>query len=663
MRVLGIRTTAAAMVAIVAVGLTSCVPPYPPPPPIPSLSRASVNTGGGDTDGASSEAAISANGRYVAFTSEADNIVAADTNHVRDVFVRDLQTNTTSRVSVATGGTQGNGPSYSPAISGDGRYVTFVSDATNLVAGDTNATSDVFVRDTVANTTTRVSVQSGGGQFTSPSTEPDISADGAIVAFVNTPSTQYQETSKAQLYVRNRNAGTTTLEVEPDDGNHCSSTPVRKLNDPTVSADGRFVAYDAACTDGIDQFDRIVELDRTHNTFTLVFTNTNSDAEHFPATFANVRYSPDANALAWTTNIPGHGCCPEVDKVTVHERTARYGSGDITASGFVMQSDRPSFSNDGRYITFIANTGTDLDPSTNDALVLDRKTGSLQDASASTATSDGSGNVSSVSIDYAASRVVFTSDAYDEVNGDGNSLADAFVRSLATASAAPTPNSATINVSGGLGAVTRPPNGQSATVQFDAAFKNVNMSLVAWHTVDGSAKAGTDYVGVTNGLSNVKNGFATMTITLLGNNIESSTDFHIVITNAPAGTFITGNRTITIGYSTNYPAISADTISTPEGPGTSHVVNETLRVTPAPTHTVSAYYTTADWGALAGQDYDATSGVVVFAPGQTTKTVQITILNDSLNEANEPFLVEFSDIHGAVLAFDGIGEVTIIDND
>ncbi|HVM97377.1 MAG TPA: hypothetical protein VMT89_13365 [Candidatus Acidoferrales bacterium] len=128
--------------------------------------------------------AISSDGRYVAFYSYALNLVAGDTNGRSNVFVRDRQTNTTTLVSVGSSGTLGNGDSVNPAISADGRYVVFYSNASNLVADDTNASSDVFVRDLQTNTTTRVSVDSSGVQGNSASYGPAISADGRYVVFV-----------------------------------------------------------------------------------------------------------------------------------------------------------------------------------------------------------------------------------------------------------------------------------------------------------------------------------------------------------------------------------------------------------------------------------------------------------------------------------------------
>ncbi|MGY8767287.1 MAG: TolB family protein [Pirellulales bacterium] len=134
---------------------------------------------GGNDD--SSQPSISGDGRYVTYHSYASNLVAGDTNSVRDVFVLDRNTNTTTRVSVDSAGTQANGHSFSPSISGDGRYVTFQSDASNLVSGDSNSVRDVFVLDRSTNTTTRVSVDSSGNQGDLNSTASSISSDGRYV--------------------------------------------------------------------------------------------------------------------------------------------------------------------------------------------------------------------------------------------------------------------------------------------------------------------------------------------------------------------------------------------------------------------------------------------------------------------------------------------------
>jgi Tol biopolymer transport system component len=122
----------------------------------------SASRGGKQAIGKTLTSAISSDGRFVAFDSNASNLVAGDTNRVRDVFVRDLLTRTTERVSVSSNGKQANGKSFVDAISPSGRFVVFDSYASNLAAGDTNRLRNVFVRDLLTGETKLVSVASGG---------------------------------------------------------------------------------------------------------------------------------------------------------------------------------------------------------------------------------------------------------------------------------------------------------------------------------------------------------------------------------------------------------------------------------------------------------------------------------------------------------------------
>jgi Tol biopolymer transport system component len=149
-----------------------------------TIERVSVGPNGVEGNNDSLFPAISAHGRFVAFESDAANLEPNDTNGSSDVFVRDRQTGRTTRVSVGAGGAQGNAGSIGAGISADGRYVTFDSNATNLVPGDTNDLGDVFVHDRQTSRTTRVSVTARGAQAAGGnSANPAISADGRHVAF------------------------------------------------------------------------------------------------------------------------------------------------------------------------------------------------------------------------------------------------------------------------------------------------------------------------------------------------------------------------------------------------------------------------------------------------------------------------------------------------
>lgn len=143
----------------------------------------SISSDGMQADPSAAFPSISATGRYVSFVSRASNLVADDTNDSADIFVHDRETGQTTRVSVASDGTQGNADSGFAAISGDGRYVAFQSQADNMVPNDTNGKDDVFVHDQETGKTTLVSVAADGAQGNDNSYGAAISANGQHISF------------------------------------------------------------------------------------------------------------------------------------------------------------------------------------------------------------------------------------------------------------------------------------------------------------------------------------------------------------------------------------------------------------------------------------------------------------------------------------------------
>lgn len=213
-----------------------------PPATAQVTERVSVGTGGVQGNSSSLHScSITPDGRFVAFQSEASNLVAGDTNSSRDIFVRDRVLDTTVRASVSTAGAEGNDWSLNPAISADGRFVVFESYASNLVTGDTNSDSDVFLRDRATNTTKRVSVSSAGTQGNLASVRPAISADGRFIAFISRATTLVPIANDVQYHVflHERTTGATSLVATSFAGGLENGTS----SDPTLSADGRFIAF------------------------------------------------------------------------------------------------------------------------------------------------------------------------------------------------------------------------------------------------------------------------------------------------------------------------------------------------------------------------------------------------------------------------------------
>lgn len=181
--------------------------------------RVSVGPAGVQGNGASDFPVLSADGRYVVYTSVASNLVAGDSNALQDIFRHDLQTGETIRVSVATGGAQANGNSFVSTVSADGSVVAFTSAASNLVAGDSNGVTDVFVRDLAAGVTTRASLGPAGVQASGASSDPSISADGRYVGFLSSAANLVagDDNLQADYFRHDRSTGQTVrLSVDPE---------------------------------------------------------------------------------------------------------------------------------------------------------------------------------------------------------------------------------------------------------------------------------------------------------------------------------------------------------------------------------------------------------------------------------------------------------------
>jgi Tol biopolymer transport system component len=358
--------------------------------------RVSVNSSGAQANRVSYSPSISADGRFVAFASKAANLVSGDTNNGDDVFVRDRQTGRTERVSVKTGGAQANNASFGPAISADGRYVAFISRATNLVAGDTNGMDDVFIHDRVTGSTERVSLGVGGAQADGSSARPAISADGRYVAFKSdaTNLVAGDTNGATDLFVRDLLTGVTERDSVTSGGAQTDGVPwIRDPSDRAViSADGRFVSF-----------------------------------------------------VSGSANLPSGGIALEVyvhDRLTGQTMLGSTGAAGIPIDGY---SGGGSLSADGRYLGFdsyAANLVKGDRNGTVDVFVRDRQASSTVVASTNEVVSKAAGSVDSdcdgnaaiggPSISGDGRYVVFPSTAPDLVPGQIPFQLHAFIRDRQT---------------------------------------------------------------------------------------------------------------------------------------------------------------------------------------------------------------------------------------
>jgi Tol biopolymer transport system component len=342
-----------------------------------TIGLVSVGAGGGGGNaglfpGTEKGVGVSADGRYVVFSSSATDLVANDTNGQRDVFVRDTTTGRTTLVSVGAGGAQGDQDSRQGSISADGRFVAFTSDASNLLLGDTNNSPDVFLRDLLTGRTTLVSV-GRHGQADNGAHQPEISADGRQVAFTSgsTNLVAGDTNDTGDVFVRDLDAGRTERVSLTEDGLQSAYSS----SDPTVSADGRFVAFTSSTAVAVR--DRGTNTTRVVSRGVTVDPRSDSLEAGKPAisndgrfvVFTVVGWLPGMDPVpnVWLRDL-------RTDRLELI--SADYMGQPAWAIGGSFRTD---ISADGRYVTFgtTARLTRADQGELSDVFRLDRKTGSL----------------------------------------------------------------------------------------------------------------------------------------------------------------------------------------------------------------------------------------------------------------------------------------------
>lgn len=328
--------------------------------------RVSVDSFGAEGNADSTGGALTPDARFVAFWSNATNLVAGDANGVRDVFVRDRALGATALVSVDSTGAQGNGPSFWVAISADGRFVAFGSFANNLVPGDTNGGSDVFVRDLVAGTTELVSVDPTGAYGNAPSYLDGMTPDGRFVVFSSAASNFVSGDTNAAMdvFLRDRQSGTTErISVDSAGGEGHDHS----LNG-AVTPDGRFIAFDSVADNLVagdtNQRGDVFVRDRQNGTTERVSLRSNGHQGNGTSWYPAI--SADGSLVAFrsfATNLVGFDHNGSQDAF-VHDRTTgatRRVSLDATGHELDQDTQAVTISADGRFVT-ITTSATNVVP-------------------------------------------------------------------------------------------------------------------------------------------------------------------------------------------------------------------------------------------------------------------------------------------------------------
>lgn len=239
-----------------------------------TMTRINLAPGGGQANERSDEVAISNDGWFMAFESVASNLIDVDTNDERDIFVWSRASNTIERVSIAHDGSEPDRLSDQPSLSADGRYVVFESNATNLVPDDTNSRRDIFLYDRELDQIERIDVAADGTQGDGSSEKPTVSADGRFVAFDSASMNLVSQTldGTSNIFVKDRATG----EVELISRSTAGVVADAFCEEATMSADGRFVSFDCPGTALTDSdtggTENVYVYDRASQVMTLAST-------------------------------------------------------------------------------------------------------------------------------------------------------------------------------------------------------------------------------------------------------------------------------------------------------------------------------------------------------------------------------------------------------
>jgi hypothetical protein len=400
------------------------------------IERVSITSVGIQANGNSEEPSMSSDGFIVAFISEATNLVPGDTNDVQDVFVHDLDTGITERVSIASAGTQGDDDAFTLSLSSNGSFVAFGSYAINLILGDTNDVIDVFVHDRDTGTTERVSIATAGTQANDESLSPAISSAGRFVAFRSdaTNLVANDTNNNSDIFVRDRTLGVTQRVSVASDGTQANGDSIL----PAISSDGRFVTFSSEASNLVagdtNNLADIFVHDRQDDTTVLIVGPAEfSTGSGIIVVAPNI--SPDGDFVGFRSNaddlVPGD-TNNSFDTFLIDRLTAIAERSSVSSSELEGNSDssRPSISSNNRFVVFSSNATNLVSEDTNgfeDVFVRDRDAGRTRRVSLTFDGSEGDNRSFSAVISGDGQFVAFTSLAENLVANDTNDFFDIFV--------------------------------------------------------------------------------------------------------------------------------------------------------------------------------------------------------------------------------------------
>ncbi|MGB7921663.1 MAG: Calx-beta domain-containing protein [Pyrinomonadaceae bacterium] len=628
--------------------------------------------------------AISADGRYVTFDTSATNVVANDTNNSSDVFVRDIFAATPELVSINNAGTaSGNSGSANAVISSNGRYVAFQSQASDLVTNDIDTTPDVFVRDLLNDTTTIVSLNSAGTSGGNGSSlNPSISGDGRFIAFdslaANLVSNDHNNLT--DIFVRDTVANTTELVSANSDGvsamDGTGSDNFFGIRNPVISDDGRYVLFVSQAADLLPGFTNgsvynVFARDLAADVTTLVSVNNLSTSQGnndsgSPQSDFNPVFRPDAPQISddGTVIVWGSMASNLVSNDTNGALTDVFAAPLLSGTPHFSASAYTVNEQDGTATLTVNRTG-----GTTGTITVDYAT-SNDTAIASQDYTTSSGTLTFADGETTKTfNVPITNDLVTEPDETFNVKLSAHFNALPSA-----PSLAVITIISDdavpqltiSNAQVTEGNSGIANMLFNVKLSNPSSEtvMVDYATSDGTAKANVDYTP-TNGTLSFSPGQLTKTVTVqvFSDTIdEANLTFNVNLTN-PVNAIITDAQGVgTIVDNDPSPSLRINDVTVTEANAGAKNVAFTVLSSAVSGQAITVHYATANGTATAGSDYTSSAGTITIPAGSTSKTIIISVKGDTLDEPNETFKVNLTSPTHATI-FDGQGIGTITDND
>ena len=435
-----------------------------------TTSLVSINAGGTAACSAgvsiSTPPALSGNGRYVAFASTSTDLVSPSPSAFQHIYRRDMQTGQTILVSVSNGNISGDNNSDTPVISADGRFIAFTSTSTNLAATDTNAKTDVFLRDCQQNTTSLVSINSAGtNSGNSDSTFPVISADGRYVAFMSNASDLVSGDSNGSSDIFRRdmqvNGAGSTVMVSAING---GTTPGNgAAANPSINSTGQFVTFDSAASNLVtgdsNGLGDIFRRDCNTNTTIVV---TAIDGTSTPGSGSSdtgpAPMSANGQFVLFTSNKTNLVSGPSSNSQDIFRRDCNANATVLvsavngsTAPGAGGHANIGQISDDGRFATFDSSYTNLVSGAVTLAFHIYRRdinlnTTTLLDVSSAGGSGNGDSQIAAMSGD--GTQVVFNSNASNLISNDNNLNQDVFSISVNTAPTVAAGSAASISEGG-----------------------------------------------------------------------------------------------------------------------------------------------------------------------------------------------------------------------